>query len=184
MDFIIKLLPLRELLTKELYNSILVIIDKYTKYIIVIPFNETYTAVQLGYIFLDRVVRIYGFPKEIISDKDKLFISSYWKTIIAQSGVKQKLSIVYYLKTDRQTERMNRILKGYLKYYINRNQTNWVELLPVAELAMDNLISRATGITPFFANYRRYPNIINETILNLKAQQGLKYVQDLTTIHS
>ena len=45
MDFIIKLLPSKELLIKELYNLILIIIDKYTKYITVILFNETYTAV-------------------------------------------------------------------------------------------------------------------------------------------
>ena len=82
IDFITKLLLSRELSIKEFYNSILIIVDKYTKYIIVILFNKTYTAVQLGYIFLDRVVRIYGFPKEIISDKDKLFILLYWKTII------------------------------------------------------------------------------------------------------
>ena len=169
MDFITKLLLLKELLTKELYNLILIIINRYTKYITVILFNKTYTAIQLGYIFLDRVVRIYGFPKEIILDRDKLFILSYWKTITVQLGVKQKLSIVYYLETDRQTERINRTLKGYLKYYINRNQTNWIELLPIAELAINNLISRATGTTPFFANYRRHPNIMSKAKPNPKA---------------
>ncbi len=42
MDFIIKLLKLRDLVTKDIFNSIIVIINKLIKYIIMIPYKETY----------------------------------------------------------------------------------------------------------------------------------------------
>ena len=45
MDFIIKLPLLKELSTGEIYNSIIIIINRYTKYIIIIPFKEEYIAI-------------------------------------------------------------------------------------------------------------------------------------------
>ena len=42
IDFITKLSNLRQLITKELYDTILVIIDKLIKYIVIVLFNETY----------------------------------------------------------------------------------------------------------------------------------------------
>ncbi len=44
IDFIIKLPKLRDLTMKEVYNLIIVIINKLTKYIIIILFKETYTT--------------------------------------------------------------------------------------------------------------------------------------------
>ncbi len=44
MDFIIKLLELKDLVTGGTFNSIIVIIDKLIKYIILIPYKETYKA--------------------------------------------------------------------------------------------------------------------------------------------
>ena len=85
-----------DLITKEVYDSIIIVVNRHTKYSIIIPFRKEYNTVQLVYLFLDKVVKIRGFPEEIISDRDKLFISAYWKTIIGELGVKVKLSTTYY----------------------------------------------------------------------------------------
>lgn len=183
MDFITKLPPSQEPTTKEIYDAIMVVVDRHTKYTSFIPFNETYDAVKLGYVFLDKVVRIRGFPQEVISDRDKLFTSSYWKTVTGQLGIKLKLSSAYHPQTDGQTERTNRTLKTYLRHYCTVNQTNWVSLLPIAELANNNLLSRATGTTPFFANYGRHPNMMDTPKDNPRSQQAIEYAQDLLTIH-
>jgi transposase InsO family protein len=63
-------------------------------------------------------------PKSIISDRDKLFTSSFWKTLIATLGIKLKLSIAFHPTTDGQTERMNQTLEVYLRHYINYAQDN------------------------------------------------------------
>ena len=44
MDFIVKLLKSRDLVTGDIFNLIIVIIDKLIKYIILIPYKETYKA--------------------------------------------------------------------------------------------------------------------------------------------
>ena len=63
--------------TKESYDAILIMVDRLTKYSIIVPFKEEYTAEQLEYIVLNRLIRDHGLPKEIINDRDKLFTSNY-----------------------------------------------------------------------------------------------------------
>jgi hypothetical protein len=59
------------------YDAILVIVDRFTKYTLFIPFRKNYTAIQLAHILKDRLIRNHGIPKSIISNRDKLFISNY-----------------------------------------------------------------------------------------------------------
>ena len=80
---------------------------------------------------------------------------------MTEIGTKVKLLIVYYPQTDGQTERMNQTLETYLQYYINHSQKNWVQLLLMAQLALNNTKSTVIGISAFFANYDRYPNLFN-----------------------
>ena len=119
MDFIVKLPPSEEPSTRIIYDSIMVIVDRLTKYAIFVPFMEEWSADQLGYVILDRLVRNHGIPKETISDRDKLFKSAYWQTLLAQAGVKQKMSTAYHPETNGQTERTNQTLKTYLRCYVN-----------------------------------------------------------------
>ena len=48
MDFIVKLPPSINPATKITYDSIVVIVDKLTKYAIIILFKETYSTSELG----------------------------------------------------------------------------------------------------------------------------------------
>ncbi len=77
MDFIIKLPRLVNPVTNNKYDSIIVIVDKLTKYAIIILYKESYNASQLRFILLDRLIRDYSIPESITSDRDKLFISNY-----------------------------------------------------------------------------------------------------------
>ena len=101
MDFITDLPTSEDLATNVSYNSILVMVDRLTKYAHFIPCQKTTTAEQLGYLVLDRLVRYHGLPTTFITDRDKLFISNYWKTLVATMGIKYKLSTAFYPKTDR-----------------------------------------------------------------------------------
>lgn len=128
MDFITKLPKSKDPTTKEEYDAILVIVDRLTKYSHIIAFKEKYTAEQLGHIVMDRLIRYHGIPKGITSDRDKLFTSNYWKTLIPLLGTKLRMSTAYHPETDGQTERTNQSLEQYLRHYINSAQNNWVSL--------------------------------------------------------
>ena len=77
MDFITKLPASSDIVIGIKYDVILVIIDKLTKYTEMIPFKEIFTVTELGHILLDKLIKHYGIPALITSDRDKLFISAY-----------------------------------------------------------------------------------------------------------
>ena len=96
MDFIMKLPKSKDPVTGIIYNLIMVIVDRFIKYLIVVLFKETHTVEQLGHLLLDRLVRDHGVPIMIITDRDKLFTSNYWKTISAAMRTKPKMSTAYH----------------------------------------------------------------------------------------
>jgi hypothetical protein len=77
LDFIVKLPLSKEALTGVTYNSILIVTDRLIKYAHFIPYKEDSTAEELVYTFNRNVIANHGIPKEIISNKNKLFISNF-----------------------------------------------------------------------------------------------------------
>jgi hypothetical protein len=77
IDFVTGLLLLKDPAIGLAYNSILVIVDRFTKYALIIPFRRDYIAVQLAHVLKDRLIRDYSILKTIISDRDKLFTLNY-----------------------------------------------------------------------------------------------------------
>jgi len=77
MNFITKLLTLKNPAWGVKFDSILTIVDRLTKYTMFIPFKETATAPVLTYTILQELVSNHGLPKEFIIDRDKLFTSKF-----------------------------------------------------------------------------------------------------------
>ena len=77
MNFIIKLSKSADSVIEELYDSILIMIDRLIKYNHLISFSEKYSADQLKFIVLNKLIQYHDISKEITSDRDKLFTSNY-----------------------------------------------------------------------------------------------------------
>ena len=188
MDFITKLPKSKHPVTRQLYDSIFVIVDKLTKYAEFIPFREDYTTQDLAFILLDRLIRYHGIPKSITSDRDKLFKSKYWGTLLSLLGTKRKLSTSHHPQTDGQTERINQVLETYLRHYVNNRQDNWVKLLPLAQLAYNNKRSDTTAYTPFYANHGKHPNLFLQGDTNTPTDainaSAAELVKDMGSLHN
>jgi hypothetical protein len=74
LDFVVKLLLSRDLITGIKYDFILVIINRLTKYTYMILYLEASTVEDLAYMFLRIIVINHSALKEIISDRNKFFI--------------------------------------------------------------------------------------------------------------
>jgi hypothetical protein len=61
LDFMTKLPLSRELMTGVIYNSIMVVIDRLTKYAYFIPYFKSFLAEDLAYMFYKHVVTNYRF---------------------------------------------------------------------------------------------------------------------------
>ena len=77
MNFIVKLLLLKKLLTKVFYNSILIIVNQLIKEVQFISYKKVSNTEELVYIFLRNVTALQDLSDEIISDRDKLFTSNF-----------------------------------------------------------------------------------------------------------
>jgi hypothetical protein len=77
LDFIIKLPPSEEPIIKVVFDSILIIIDRLTKYGYFISYKESLLAEELAYAFNKHIIGNYKISKKIISDRDKLFTSRF-----------------------------------------------------------------------------------------------------------
>jgi hypothetical protein len=152
-DFVVKLPKSKEPMTEVVYDSIFVTVDRLTKYVHLIPYLEASSAEELAYIFVKVIVANHGLPKEIISDRDTLFTSKFFTSLMARLGTKQKMSTAFHPRTDGQTERMNQTIEAILRCYVNYKQNNWVELLPVAQFAVNSAMAETTQVSPFYANY-------------------------------
>ncbi|KAJ1043926.1 hypothetical protein NDA10_006755 [Ustilago hordei] len=124
LDFIEGLPPSKKYDSKT-YDSILVIVDRLTKFAILAPTHKTVTAKQTAVLLYGHMVRLFGYPDHMVSDRGRQFISGAWKAFAEQMGVKHSLSTAYHPQTDGQTERVNQVIEQYLRMYCNYEQNDW-----------------------------------------------------------
>ena len=61
----------------QIFNAIFVVVDRFSKMAHFIPTQIQISAPELAQIFLDSVVRLHGFPRSIVSDRDPRFLSHF-----------------------------------------------------------------------------------------------------------
>jgi hypothetical protein len=135
------------------YNVILVVVDRFTKYAHFIPIKHPYTATSIAQTFLDNVVKLHGMPASIVTDRDIIFVSKFWKTLFKLYKVDLKLSTAYHPKTDGQSERVNQCLEMYLRCAVHDSLMSWKSWLSLAEIWYNSSLHSALGCSPFKAMY-------------------------------
>ena len=80
INFIVKLPLFKDTVMDVKYDSILVVVDKLTKYAHFIPWREKSNAEDLAKVVLKKIICNHSIPQSIISDRDKLFTSKFWNT--------------------------------------------------------------------------------------------------------
>ncbi|KAJ1603302.1 hypothetical protein NDA14_005411 [Ustilago hordei] len=189
LDFIEGLPPSKKYDSKT-YDSILVIVDRLTKFAILAPTHKTVTAKQTAVLLYGHMVRLFGYPDHMVSDRGRQFISGAWKAFAEQMGVKHSLSTAYHPQTDGQTERVNQVIEQYLRMYCNYEQNDWADLLDTAAFVYNNTVHNSIGVSPFFACYgwnpKAHPDIPQRLGVNdpgrfeylMDGKERCKYLQE------
>ena len=140
-------------------DTILVIIDRLTKQLIFIPTVDTITSPMLGKLFVLHVFSKHGIPSHVTSNRGTEFVSAFFCSLGKVLDMKLHFTLGYHPEGDGQTERTNQTLKQYLRVYCNYQQSNWSDLLPIAEFACNNAPNATTGLSPFYANKGYHLNL-------------------------
>jgi len=115
-DFITKLL------LAQGYDLILVVVDRLIKIVHFISTTERTSAKGLARLFRDNMWKLYRLPESIISDRGLQFVAELIKELNRMLEIESKISTVFHLQIDKQTERVNQELKQYLRMFIDYRQ--------------------------------------------------------------
>lgn len=142
-------------------DTILVIIDKLTKYCHLVPLSHPFTASKVASVVLENITKLHGLPSAIISDRDSIFMSSFWKELFTAIRVKLKMSTAYHPQTDGQTECLNQCVEMFLRCIAGHKPHTWTSWLNMAEWWYNTSHHSALGMSPFQALYSKVPPSLN-----------------------
>lgn len=151
LDFITGLPPSNK------YTAILVVVDRFSKGVHLAPLTPNYTAHNVANIFFNTVCKLHGIPRSLISDRDPLFISKFWRELFSLCGTKLRMSTAYHPESDGQTEVFNRVLEQYLRSFVHNKPSQWSKFLSLAEWSYNTSVHSATGFSPYQITFGKEP---------------------------
>ncbi|KAI2645724.1 Transposon Tf2-9 polyprotein [Labeo rohita] len=128
-------------------NTILTIVDRFSKAVHLVALTGLPSAKTTVELILEHVVRLHGFPKDIVSDRGPQFTAKFC------------LSSGFHPQTNGQTERANQQLERFLRCFAGEHQHSWARYLVWAELSNNIHTSSATNLSPFEVCYGYQPPV-------------------------
>jgi transposase InsO family protein len=160
-------------------DTILVVVDVFSKYAHFLPLLHPYTALKVAHVFMDSVYKLHGLPHSIISDRDKIFTSHFWQELFRLSGTTLKMSSSYHPQTDGQTERVNQCLETFLRSFVHACPSKWLSWLALAEYWYNTSFHSSLGTTPFEVMYGRHPRHLGISMADVSTTNDLHaWMQD------
>jgi hypothetical protein len=137
MDFIVRLPT-----TQSGYDSIWVIVDRFSKVEHFIPVKTTYKGAKLAELYIARIVCLHGVPKKIVSDRGTQFTSRFWEKLHEAMDTRLNFSLAYHPQTDGQTKRINQILEDMLRSCALKDSKSWDKCLPMQNFLTTTVIRK------------------------------------------
>ncbi|GJR67732.1 retrotransposon-related protein, partial [Tanacetum coccineum] len=149
--------PAKGLPNSQGKTVIFVVVDRLSKYAHFMALHHPFTASIVAQVFMDNVFKLHELPHYIISERDKVFLSNFWKSLFKVLKVDLHMSTAYHPQPDGQTKVVNRCLECYLRCMTGDKPKEWMQWLSLAEYWYNTNFHSSTNITPFEAVYGQPP---------------------------
>ena len=118
-----------------------------------VALSHPYSASSVAPDFLDNVFKLHGFLRSIVSDRDAVFLSDFWKELFSLQGLALNMSSASHPQSDDQMEVVNRCVETYLRCMCSDRPKMWSKWLPLAEYWYNTNFYTAFQTTSFEAVY-------------------------------
>jgi transposase InsO family protein len=135
---------------------ILVATDNFTKWVETRAISQR-TGEETARFFLEQICCRHGAPEILLSDQGSNFPSALVTELVRSLGTKHYKTSSYHPQTNGLTERVNGILIQELRHYVDDNQLNWSQMLPLFTFMYNGSKQRSTKFSPFELLYNRQP---------------------------
>lgn len=133
--------------TKSGNTQLLVIVDAFTKFILIYAVKSTKTKFTIR--ALKDMIKVFGVPRRIISDRGKSFTSTKFQQFCQNIGTKHYLNAVAVPRANGQVERYNRtILNSLATMGANYDDDCWDENIANIQLGLNGTLNKAIGVSP------------------------------------
>ena len=144
------------------------------------------TSREVAFFILRNFVLRHGAPRELLSDRGRVFLSEVIQALLAACNIVHHKSTAYHPQTNGLTERFNRTLGDMLTMYVASDHSNWDTVLPFVTYAYNTATQATTGFSPFFLLYGREPSCTMDTLLPYRpdtsecttVSEAAKYAED------
>ncbi|UYV70481.1 K02A2.6-like, partial [Cordylochernes scorpioides] len=127
---------------------IIVCTDYLTRYAITRALPSA-DAQQVAKFVLEDVVLKHGAPREIITDRGRVFQSKLISELTGLCSSAQRFTTAYHPQMNGLTERLNKTLANMMSMYMDVEQKEWDVILPFITFAYNTAKQDTTGFTPF-----------------------------------
>jgi len=118
-------------------------------------------------------VKLHGLLESVISNRGPQFVVKLTRELNKMLGIETRLSAVFHLQIDGQTEQINQELEQYLRFFTKYRQRDWREWLATA-----SKLCSATKVSPFMANYGRELRIGADIRRKGKVEKVMKFIKE------
>ena len=161
------------------YTVLMVVVDRFSKMIHLIPFKQIPDAKQTAKAFIENIFKLHGLPSDIYTDRGSQFTSALWQDIMEFLSITTKIATTDHHETVGQVERSNSFIEQYLRAYSRAYyHDDWIDWIHLAEFAYNNSVNESTKETPFFINYGFHPSM-DENYLLPDIDTNRKIIKDL-----
>lgn len=131
------------------YDSVLVVVDKLSKRVVLVPMRKSSNAEEVANLFEFHVFSKFGVPEKLTPDRDPKFTAKYWRTIMKSNGVRLNMATTDHPETDGQSERSIQTLISILRPVIQKEPRDWDKFLPSMEYEINSAKQESSKLSPF-----------------------------------
>ena len=135
------------------FDTILMVVDRFSKEVELIPCTKTCLALNTAKLFMHNVWKHHGLPHSITLNWGPQFAAQVMEEINKALGISTKLSTSFHPQTDGQTKIVNKEVQKFLQIYCFEKQDQWANWLAIAQFSINSKKHTLTKVAPFEATW-------------------------------